>query len=209
MFAPGAGRFVGPPAGAAALLAVLWAWRVFPAASLVLLALLALATALTVFFAVFFRDPDRPPGPGIVSAADGRVRAVELNGETLRISVFMNVTNVHVNRMPFDATVARVEDAGHGYRPAYAEDAARNVARRYALATALGPVEVVQITGIVARRLVSFVAPGARLRKGERLGMIVLGSRVDVVLPAGRAEPAVRVGDRVRAGSTTIARERP
>ena len=208
MFAPGAGRFVGPPATAAVLLAVLWAVRAIPAASLVLLALLALATALALFFAVFFRDPDRPPGPGIVSAADGRVRAVERDGETLRISVFMNVTNVHVNRMPLDATVARVEQAGHGYRPAYAADAEGNVARRYALATPLGPVEVVQITGIVARRLVSFVAPGARLRKGDRFGMIVLGSRVDVLLPAARAEPAVAVGDRVRAGTSTIARER-
>jgi phosphatidylserine decarboxylase len=209
VFAPGAGRFVGPPAAAAIVLAALWFLRWLPSAPGLPLGLLGLAIALAAFFAIFFRDPERTPGAGIVSAADGRIRAVEREGEYVRISVFMNVTNVHVNRLPVDATVAKVENAGRGYRPAYAADADRNVARRYALATSLGPVEIVQITGIFARRLVSFVGPGARGRKGDRFGMIVLGSRVDVLLPAARTEPVVAVGDRVRAGITTIARETP
>lgn len=162
------------------------------------------------FLLLFFRDPERHPlGDGVVSAADGRVRAVDREGELWRISVFMNVTNVHVNRFPLEARVAAVSDAGKGYRPAYRPDAQHNRQRAYALETALGPVEVVQMTGVVARRLVSFVAAGERHARGERLGMIVLGSRVDVLLAAERCQPTVIVGDVVRAGATVIAVPRP
>ncbi len=208
MLAPGAGRFVGPSGAVALLLGLLAAARVLPASPLVVGLFLA-AVALAAFFAAFFRDPERVPAGGIVSAADGRVRAVEVDGDRLRISVFMNVTNVHVNRFPLDATVAEVSPGGAGHRPAYRPDADRNVRRSYRLETAVGEVEVVQITGILARRLVAFVRAGDARQKGERLGMIVLGSRVDVVLPAARAEATVRVGEVVRAGTTPIARERP
>ncbi len=166
-----------------------------------------LLSALWLFFVVFFRDPERVPGPGVVSAADGRVRAVAREGDRWRVAVFMNVTDVHVNRFPMGARVVSVGDAGAGFRPAYSEDATHNLQRRYALATADGAAEVVQMTGIVARRLVSFVRPGDERPKGARLGMIVLGSRVDVLLPADRFRPAVRPGDRVRAGVSTIAEE--
>jgi phosphatidylserine decarboxylase len=207
VFAPGAGRFLGPPAGAAALLALLVLLRVAPPVAPYLVGLLVLALALTAFFAIFFRDPERAAGAGIVSAADGRVRAVEREGDRWRISVFMNVSNVHVNRFPTDGRVEEITTEGSGHRPAYRADAGHNVRRRYRLSTELGPVEVVQMTGILARRLVSFVAVGTSRRKGDRLGMIILGSRVDVLLPADRASPAVEVGESVRAGTTTIARE--
>jgi phosphatidylserine decarboxylase len=161
------------------------------------------------FLAQFFRDPERAAGAAIVAPADGRVRLVQREGPFLRIAVFMNVTDVHVNRFPLDARVEAVGAAGRGHAPAYRPDARGNVQREYRLATSLGEVRVVQITGILARRLVSFVSSGERRRKGERLGMIVLGSRVDLLLPAERVEPRVRVGDRVRAGVTTVARERP
>ncbi len=200
---------IGPPAVVAAFLALVLAVGELPGAAFgAVAAALAVALGLAVFFAIFFRDPERKPGEGIVSAADGRVRAIETSDGRLRISVFMNVTDVHVNRLPIDATVDAVSEGGSGFRAAYRPDAERNVQRRYRLATALGPVEVVQITGVFARRLVAFVRPGQAGRKGERFGMIVLGSRVDVLLPAARAVPAVAVGDRVRAGETPIARER-
>jgi phosphatidylserine decarboxylase len=170
---------------------------------------LVVVAGLWVFLAAFFRDPERMPGEGVVSAADGRVREVEREGDRWRISVFMNVTNVHVNRLPLDARIESVSDGGSGFRPAYRPDAEHNVQRSYVLATPVGPVEVVQMTGMVARRLVSFVRPGAQGRKGDRFGMIILGSRVDVLLPADRITPAVQVGDRVWAGKTTIAREGP
>ena len=179
---------------------VRWSWAVAVA--------WAAAVALWAFFAWFFRDPERTVGDGIVSAADGRIREVTESGDELLISVFMNVTDVHVNRAPVAGTFARVHDAGAGFRPAYRADAGQNVARTYELATSMGPVRVVQITGVLARRLVSFVVAGDRREKGERFGMIVLGSRVDVFLPRDRVVASVRVGDRVWAGRSTIARER-
>jgi len=206
VFAPGAGRplvAVGVLLGA---LAVVILTGVVPDRTALAVAFGAVL-AVWIFLAVFFRDPERVPGDGVVSAADGRVRAVERDGERWRISVFMNVTNVHVNRLPADARVESIADAGAGYRAAYRPDADHNVRRSYVLATAFGPVEVVQMTGVLARRLVSFVRPGSEGKKGERFGMIVLGSRVDVLLPAGRLTPTVAVGERVRAGVSTIARE--
>jgi phosphatidylserine decarboxylase len=208
VFAPGAGRYLGV---GAAILLVLAALPVVGAVPLSLPWIVGVLVGFGVwlFFAVFFRDPDRSPGDGIVSAADGRVRAVDREGDLWRISVFMNVTDVHVNRFPLDGRVIEVENSGHGFRAAYRSDALRNVQRRYRLATALGTVEVVQITGVVARRLVSFVKVGSFGKRGDRLGMIVLGSRVDVLLPADRVTPAVRAGDRVRAGASSIARGTP
>jgi phosphatidylserine decarboxylase len=208
VFAPGAGRYLGAGAAVLLFLAVLPVVGAVPL-SLPFAGLLAAGLAVWLFFAVFFRDPERVPGDGVVSAADGRVRAVDREGNVWRISVFMNVTNVHVNRFPVDARVGAIEGSGEGYRAAFRADADRNVQRRYRLATALGTVEVVQITGLFARRLVSFVRVDSRGRKGDRLGMVVLGSRVDVLVPADRATPVVRVGDRVKAGSSAIAHEVP
>jgi phosphatidylserine decarboxylase len=161
---------------------------------------------VAAFFANFFRDPERVAGDGIVSGADGRIRAVSQEGERIRISVFMSVWDVHVNRFPLDARVTETDVVGEGYAPAYEASAEHNVRRVYRLETAIGPVELVQITGILARRLVPFVGAGDAHRKADRLGMIILGSRFDVLLPAARVTPVVRVGDRVHAGSTSIAK---
>jgi len=206
VFAPGTGRYLGAAGAVILFVALVPVWSGL-ALTVPLASGLLVAAAVWVFFALFLRDPERPVGSGIVSAADGHVRAVDREGERLRISVFMNVTDVHVQRFPLDGRVTEVEGRGAGFRPAYRPEAAENVQRRYVLATKIGPVEVVQITGIVARRLVSFVRVGSDGTKGDRLGMIVLGSRVDVLLPAARCRPLVRVGDRVYAGATTIAGE--
>ncbi|MHB1434914.1 MAG: phosphatidylserine decarboxylase [Thermoplasmata archaeon] len=163
---------------------------------------------VAIGLAIFFRDPERAPGEGVVSAADGRIRGVDREGDLWRISVFMNVTDVHVNRFPVAARVEVIGTAGEGFRPAYREEARHNVRRSYRLVGEHGVIEVTQMTGAVARRLVSFVRPGAQYAKGDRLGMIALGSRVDVCLPAEAYTPTVRVGDRVTAGVTTIARDR-
>jgi phosphatidylserine decarboxylase len=172
------------------------------------IAIAVLLTAVWLFFAIFFRDPERVPGEGAVSAADGRVTIVAEEEGRWRIAVFMNVTDVHVNRFPLDAEVMGIDDSGEGFRPAYVPDATHNVQRRYRLDTRYGPVEVIQMTGIVARRLVSLVHQSEEHRKGDRLGMILLGSRVDVLLPVGAFRPTVKPGDRVWAGQSTIARER-
>ncbi|HEY1198709.1 MAG TPA: phosphatidylserine decarboxylase [Thermoplasmata archaeon] len=208
MFAPGAGRYLGAAAAVLLFLAVLPVVGAVPLSVPWVAGILA-GVVVWMFFAVFFRDPERTVGDGVVSAADGRVRAVERVGNVWRISVFMNVTNVHVNRFPVDGRVTEIEGRGSGFRAAYRPDADRNVQRRYRLSTPLGTVEVIQITGVVARRLVSFVRVGSLGKKGDRLGMIVLGSRVDVLVPADRAGPVVSVGDRVRAGTSSLAREVP
>ncbi|MCI4325716.1 MAG: phosphatidylserine decarboxylase [Thermoplasmata archaeon] len=172
------------------------------------LGLVVVVWGFFLFLAYFFRDPERSPGNGIVSPADGKVLAVGPDGERTRIAVFMNVTDVHVNRLPLDGRVVRIDDGGEGFRPAFHPDAIHNVWRRYTLDTAIGEVEVVQMTGIVARRILSFLKPGESGHKGDRLGMIVLGSRVDLLFPTDRAKPTVRVGERVWAGTTTVAEER-
>jgi len=208
VFAPRSGPYLSAGAAVLLLLIGLIAIGQLPSAPL-LVGLVVLLAALWAFLAWFFRDPARVIGPGIVSAADGRVLRVERDGDRWQIAVFMNVTDVHVNRFPIDATVTSVRDGGAGFRPAYAPDAAHNVRRHYDLETSVGPVEVVQMTGAVARRLVAFARPGGTYAKGERLGMIVLGSRVDVFLPASATVPTVSVGDRVAAGVTPIARTAP
>jgi phosphatidylserine decarboxylase len=206
VFAPRSGRFL----LVGALVLALWAvaealhW----VHGVLWLAAFVLAVALWAFLVVFFRDPDRQVGDGIVSAADGRVLLIGTEGERYQIAVFMNVTDVHVNRFPMGATVTSITPAGRGFRPAYDKDAHHNERLHYQLATSIGPVEVVAMTGIVARRLVSFVEPGDVHAKGDRLGMIVMGSRVDVFLPKDRIVPLVVPGQRVYAGTTPIARER-
>lgn len=208
MLAPPFGRYLGIFGLLLAVALLLWGLAILPRDPEVL-ALLGLAAAGWAALAVFFRDPDRAPRGEIVSAADGRVRAVDRDAVAMRISVFMNVTDVHVNRFPMDGTVDRIDTTGTGFRPAYLEDSRHNVRRHYHLTTALGGIEVIQMTGIVARRLVSYVRVGDRRGRGERLGMIALGSRVDILFPADRVDPLVQVGDRVRAGETPIARVRP
>ena len=208
MFAPRSGLYLWLSAAGLALLTfgVVAGWAPPAIAAAVLL---ANGWAGWGFLAVFFRDPDRVIGPGIVAAADGRIQSVDEADGWVTVSTFMSVRDVHVNRFPLDGQVVHVATMGRGHRPAYRADARHNRRRHYELATGIGSVEVVQMTGIVARRLVSLVVPGERRTKGDRLGMILLGSRVDVRFPADRVRVRVRVGDRVLAGSTTIAEEVP
>lgn len=207
MFAPRTGRFLLAVLVLLLVLTILVALGELPR-TVEFALVLAIGYGYWAFFAAFFRDPERAPGEGIVAPADGRVLLVERSAGRVRLAIFMNVSDVHVNRFPVDGQVEEIETSGEGFRPAYVPDARHNLQRRYAISTALGPVEVVQMTGMIARRLVSFVGVGAVRKKGDRLGMIVLGSRVDLLLPDEAVRMTVRVGDRVRAGVTTVARER-
>lgn len=158
------------------------------------------------FLLLFFRDPDRAPGDGVVSPADGKVQAVEETetGGTV-VQVFMSPLDVHVNRAPLDGTVSAREHRPGGHRPAFDKDAATNERMVWDLETAHGPVRVVQIAGAAARRIVPYVDVGARLEKGDRIGIIRLGSRVDLELPPGLVVE-VEPGQRVEAATTTVAR---
>jgi phosphatidylserine decarboxylase len=180
-------------------------------------ALALLGLCVTGFICWFFRDPDRlvPEGDGvIVSPADGKVIKVEpvettpyFDGPCTRISVFMSVFNVHVNRSPHEGTVRTVD-----YHPGKFISANRDKASAENEHNALlleGPdgklVGVVQIAGLVARRIICAVQPGDTLHRGQRFGMICFGSRLDVYLPVDtRIE--VGVGDMVQAGTSILGR---
>ena len=155
-----------------------------------------------LFLLVFFRDPERVAGRGFVSPADGRV--LEVDPAAGRVIVFMGLTNVHVNRAPVDGRIARMTHTPGGHAPAYAPRARANERLETVLETPLGPVRLVQVAGMIARRIVPFREEGDRVKKGQRIGMIRFGSRVEMTVPKG-VRFVVRVGDRVRAGETTVA----
>jgi len=168
--------------------------------------------------AAFFRDPQRdtPEDPkAVVAASDGKVLGVERlrddrfgPDEFLRVSVFLSVLDVHVNRSPVAGRVVEhfVEDGG--YAAAMKPAAEHNVAAYTVLETGYGKVVVAQRTGLIARRIVQRAPIGSLLARGERFGLIRFGSRTDVYLPADKATPEVAPGDRVVGGVTVIARWR-
>jgi phosphatidylserine decarboxylase len=173
-----------------------------------------LALVLGLFVAFFFRNPPReiPGGErAVVAPADGRViDAGEVETETgtkaLRIGIFLSIFDVHVNRAPVAGRVLAKQRGGDKYLAAFNKAAERcNVRCAMSLETAGGAkVDVVQITGLIARRIVCQPAVGEWLARGVRYGMIRFGSRTDVVLPVG-SEARVAIGDRVKGGSSVIA----
>ena len=161
---------------------------------------------VTVFFLIFFRDPHRVIGPGIVSPADGRIRDIKITDQETFISVFMEVNNVHVNRMPLDGTVREMVHFPGTHLRAWKKESDLNERVTIKLDTPLGPVKLVQLAGLIARRVYPYIENGDVLKKGDRIGIIRLGSRVDVHLPTTKIKRvAVTIGDPVYAGVTTIA----
>ncbi len=164
----------------------------------------------------FFRDPEREIDrrPDVLyAAADGLVREVDEvedpampGGRATRISTFLSLHNVHVNRSPVGGTVRRIEEIGGGYYPALFRQSEENRRNRIEISGGRGPVVVVQKAGLIARRISTWVEEGEYLEPSGKLGLIHLGSRTDVLFPAGSAEPLVRSGDKVRAGLTPLAR---
>jgi len=169
--------------------------------------LVPLLVALVVWFN---RDPSRtPPAEGFVAPADGRVSVVreeEGDDETrVRVGVFMNVTDVHVNRAPAPGTVEAVEHTPGRHLPAFTKESDRNERVRIDC----GAYEMSLIAGAVARRIHPLVEPGEALDRGDRVGHITLGSRADVLFPPEVSISDVRVerGETVRAGETVLAPE--
>lgn len=182
-----------------------------------------IGVGLTVWCYYFFRDPERvtPARPGlVVSPADGIVSLIEPavppaelgmpDIPLTRVSVFMSVFNCHVNRSPVAGEVTAIS-----YRPGKFFNASLDKASVHNERNSLRirmedgrDLAVVQIAGLVARRILCFVRPGDRLGTGERFGLIRFGSRLDVYLPAG-VEPLVRVGQTMVAGETVLAELNP
>jgi phosphatidylserine decarboxylase len=169
-----------------------------------------------LFVLQFFRDPPRevPDEPrAVVAPADGRIVAVEkardpwLEREALKISVFMNVFNVHSNRAPVDGTVKQVwYHAGRFLNAALDKASVDNERNALWLRTRGGTdVTCVQVAGLIARRILCYVSAGAELQRGERFGFIRFGSRVDVYLPLD-AQPVAAIGDKVYAAESVLAR---
>jgi phosphatidylserine decarboxylase len=174
----------------------------------------AVLAVAAIFLIQFFRDPERSPEGGpdaLVSPADGTVLSISEPpeappGARRRLSIFMSVFNCHVNRAPASG---RLQD--YAYVPgrkdaAYADKASTgNEQNRITLETSAGPVTFKQIAGALARRIIFYPRVGDTLERGQRIGLIRFGSRVDLFLPDG-AEPLVARGDKVKAGRTPIAR---
>lgn len=174
-----------------------------------LLVLAAASLLVFLFFVVFFRDPERVPAPGVASAADGKVVRIDRItdpdlGEVDRLSVFMSPKDVHVNRFPLDGTVVSVTHHAGGHIPAWSKDSERNERVVTILDTALGRVKVIQIAGTLARRIVPYIEGGEVAVKGDRMGLIRLGSRCDLHVPPGSVQWTVTLGQQVHAGSTKV-----
>jgi phosphatidylserine decarboxylase len=174
--------------------------------------LAAIPVVLALFFLWFFRDPNRaaPQGPGVVvSPADGKVEELEWiefpEGSKLRMTIFLNVFDVHVNRVPVSGVVSVVEHRkGKFLNAMKPESAIHNEQTLITVDAGRYSVSFKQIAGLLARRIVCNVKPGDRVVCGQRMGLIKFGSRVDVLLP-GEATPKVKVGDRVKGASSVLA----
>ncbi|MFB6070002.1 MAG: protein sorting system archaetidylserine decarboxylase [Halanaeroarchaeum sp.] len=192
-FAPGARRLALPPGLAAVALL-----PVAPVGSAV-----AAVAGLAVLW--FHRDPDRSPpdGAGYLAPADGTVTVLREEDGRVRVGVFMNVTDVHVNRAPVAGEVEGVEHVPGANRPAFSKESDRNER----VHVDLGEARVTLIAGWFARRIHPAVEPGDRVARGERIGHVSFGSRADVLFPPGvaMADVAVEKGETVRAGETILA----
>ena len=173
----------------------------------------AALVALALFCFSFFRDPERKitsDPAAIVSPADGRVVVVTAQPNAgrpgTRISIFLAVWNVHVNRSPAAGVISKVDYRPGKFLAAWDPNASmQNEQNVFTLATPQGAIEFKQIAGLVARRVVSWKKPNESVAKGERIGLVRFGSRVDLWVPQG-SELLVKVGDNVAGGSTVLAR---
>jgi phosphatidylserine decarboxylase len=173
--------------------------------------LMLLGLGLFVFY--FFRDPERTipaEANAVVSPADGRVVVVQEETNAgrpgKRVSIFLAIWNVHVNRSPAAGTIAKLEYKPGKFLAAWAEKASlENEQNVFTLESEHGEIVLKQIAGWVARRVVSWKKQGDVVARGERIGLVRFGSRVDIWLPEN-TEIAVRVGENVKGGSTVVAR---
>jgi phosphatidylserine decarboxylase len=198
------------------LIPLVIAWLIFTAMLALwseIISVILFVLILYVFF--FFRDPEREPqgdDQTVVAAADGLVVGVDevedihfQHGKMKRVSIFLSVFDVHVNRAPVAGTVRRtIHEPGKFLDVRHPDASAMNEYLAWWLETPRGPVVVRQIAGLIARRIVAWVGEGDALTRGQRFGMIRFGSRTEVYLPL-TCRITVQVGDRVQGGHSAIA----
>jgi len=194
-----------------------WPFIAIPGALALALALLGRRRLALPFAAAaaasagFFRDPERAiplVANGVLSPADGRVISIEdavdpFVGASVRVAIFLSPLDVHVNRTPIAGVITDAIYTPGAFKPAYDKDADVNERCAVRIQGEHARVTVVQIAGVVARRIVCRVGPGDKLAAGERFGMIRFGSRTDCYMPRG-TEVTVRAGEQVRGGQTVI-----
>lgn len=190
---------------------------IIPVAVLMLIAFVACWTSAAVFLLLllvfvlnFFRDPERgtPTDSGLfVSPADGKVIRAEAMDGVIRVDIFMNVFNVHVNRAPMAGRVSHMQYfPGHFINASFDKASEENERNRFEMECDDGcKIAFTQIAGLLARRIVTYVEVGDRVEAGQRIGMIRFGSRVNCEIPANY-QLNVGVGEKVSAGSTILAR---
>lgn len=166
--------------------------------------------ALALFIAYFFRDPERliPADEGaIVSPADGKIVGIAAEPDkTTRVSIFLSVFNVHINRAPVSGVVESVFYRPGKFKAAFnATASVENEQNVLVIRSGSDRIRFSQIAGILARRIVCWKKPGDSVAKGERVGLIKFGSRVDIFLPENTAL-SIRLGDKVQGGTSVIGR---
>jgi len=173
------------------------------------LAILLLVPAGLLMF--FLRDPGRTPPAGdvILSPADGKIVELAEEGEWTKIAIFMDLTNVHVQWVPYPGRVISIERFDGPAKPAFLPEAASNKRVISTIETKMGKLILKQIVGILVRRIETFVKVGDDIKLGQRFGRIVFGSRVELWLPKDRGNVLVHKGQRVLAGKTILASPLP
>jgi phosphatidylserine decarboxylase len=158
---------------------------------------------LTVFLICVFRDPRRTIGDGIVSPADGTVRAIDR--EKGLVSIYLALRNVHVTRAPLEGVLENSLHMLGKHRPAFSKGTPNNERLEMSLMTRIGRISIIEMTGAIARRIVPYVKQGQELGKGAKISLIRFGSRVDLYLPPSSVRIVVEKGQKLRAGVTCIA----
>jgi len=160
---------------------------------------------ITSFIAFFFRDPERKallPKNAIVSPADGRILEVKEMGDMIKISIFMSLMDVHVNRIPINGRILKIRHNPGKFLRAYLDQASKENEKNRVLIMPENsdkPYELIQIAGILARRIICWVKEGDEVQKGQRFGLICFGSRVELLIDK-RCEIVVQPGQKVKAG---------
>ncbi len=164
---------------------------------------------LALFFVLFFRDPERevPPLPeAIVSPADGKVVVVKEDEDGTHLAIFMSLFNCHVNRAPMDGEVVEIRREKGGFKSANLPEASKNNRVIITFKSSTGEqFQVSLIAGMIARRIQCWASVGDRVSRGERIGMILFGSRVELDMPRDFARFVVKKGENVKAGESIVA----